>query len=271
MIEVDSNYISFEPMKSKEEGELIRVYQCIIDRLAQRGIKPKRQILDNEAPKRYLQTIKRNGIEWELVPPHNHRRNLGEKAIQIGKSHIISNLVGCDPSFPIREWHRLLPQMEITVNTLQPANATPTVSAHMYVKGIHSYNKEPLAPLGCSSQCYVRPDERTSFEPNSLDTWCIVTSTNHYRCHNAFIKNTKLVRKTDMIIFHHKYITQPMVSSADVIVHAAAKITEALKDNAPTNLTTCSIKDLERLANTFHQISMQTSETQIASPRVQNT
>ena len=61
-----------------------------------------------------------------------------------------------------------------------------------------------------------------------------------------------------------------MVSSADAIVHAAAKLTEARKDNAPTNLTTCSIEDLEKLANTFHQILMQISETQTASPRVQN-
>lgn len=116
-----------------------------------------------------------------------------EKAIQIGKAHIISNLVECDPSFPIRKWHRLLPQIEITVNMLQPANATPTVSAHTYVKGIHDYNKEPLASLGCAAQCYVGPDKRTLYGPYSLGTWYIGTSTNHYRCHNVFIKNTKAV------------------------------------------------------------------------------
>jgi hypothetical protein len=61
-----------------------------------------------------------------------------------------------------------------------------------------------------------------------------------------------------------------MVSSADVIVHAAAKLTEALKDNSPTSLTACSIEDVEKLAHKFHQIWMQISETQAATPRVQN-
>ena len=180
LIDVDSNYISFEPMKSKENGELIQGYQCIIDRLAQRGIKPRRQLLDNEAPKKYLNTIKNNGIEWELAPLHNHRQNLAEKAIQIGKAHIISNSVGCDPSFPLWEWHRLLPQMEMTVNMLCTANATPTISAHTYLNGLHDYNKEPLAPLGCVMQCNVVPDEQTSFGPQSLYVWYIITSTENY-------------------------------------------------------------------------------------------
>jgi len=50
LIDVDSNYISFEPMKWKEEGELIQVYKCIIDRLARRG-KGTREILAHNQKK----------------------------------------------------------------------------------------------------------------------------------------------------------------------------------------------------------------------------
>jgi hypothetical protein len=73
------------------------------------------------------------------------------------KGHIIANFLGCDESFPSREWHRLLPQVEMTLNMLRPANVRPTVSAHTYLYGLHDYNKMPLGPLGCKVQCFVDP------------------------------------------------------------------------------------------------------------------
>jgi hypothetical protein len=75
LVEIDSNFISMEPMKSRETSELIRAYNNIITRLKTKGIEPKKQMLDNEAPRAYLDTIEEQGLEWELVPPHNHRRN----------------------------------------------------------------------------------------------------------------------------------------------------------------------------------------------------
>jgi hypothetical protein len=109
-------------------------------------------MLDNEISKEYREAIEERGIAVELVPPDNHRRNLAERAIQTAKGHIIANIIGCDESFPIREWHRLLPQIELTLNMLRPANIRDTISAHSYVHGLHDYNREPLAPLGCKTQ-----------------------------------------------------------------------------------------------------------------------
>jgi hypothetical protein len=77
----------FEPMKSHEEGKMIQTYNAMIERLKSQDIKPVKQMLDNEAPQKYLKAIEDHGITWELVPPSNHRQNLAERAIQIGKSH----------------------------------------------------------------------------------------------------------------------------------------------------------------------------------------
>jgi hypothetical protein len=49
LIEINGNYISMEPMRSREAGEMVRVYNIIIQQLRRRGIESKRQILDNEA------------------------------------------------------------------------------------------------------------------------------------------------------------------------------------------------------------------------------
>ncbi len=171
LIEIDSNYIAMEPMKSRETAEMIRAYKAIMDNLKRNSITPKKQILDNEAPEEYKKTIEEYGLSWELVPPTNHRRLIAERAIQTAKGHVIANLLGCDDSFPAREWHRLLPQMEITLNMLRPANVRPSVSSYMYIYGNHDYNKTPLAPLGCKTQCFVGPDNRTSFGEHSIDSW----------------------------------------------------------------------------------------------------
>ena len=267
LIEVDGNYIMFEPMKSRDQDEMIRVYNIMLNRLKQNGIYPKHQLLDNEASAAYLEAIGKQGLTWELAPPSNHRRNLAERAIQTGKSHIISNLLGCDKSFPTREWHRLLRQMELTLNMLRPSNVAPKVSAYAYVYGVHDYNKMPLAPLGCAAQCFVSPEERTSFGAHSLDAWYIGTSEKHYRCYNVFIKDTRATRVTDTIMFKHKEITTPSVTHADAIVQAAKTLTDTLKGTIPTNLGETSLEELERLAALFNETAKTMSEIEATATR----
>lgn len=171
LVEVDGNYIANEAMKSRETSEIVRAYKAIIQKLKRRGITPKKQMLDNEAPEKYLQVIEEEGIEWELVPPNNHQRNVAERGIQTAKGHIIANMLGCDESFPMREWHRLLPQIELTLNMLRASNVRPNVSAHTDVYGVHDYNRMPLGPLGCATQCFVSPEERRRFGAHAVDSW----------------------------------------------------------------------------------------------------
>jgi hypothetical protein len=57
-------------------------------------------ILDNECSAEFKERIKSNNMQYQLVPPHDHRRNIAEKAIQVFKAHFISILCGADKSFP---------------------------------------------------------------------------------------------------------------------------------------------------------------------------
>ena len=86
-IHLDANYIFNEPMKNRTEGEMIKAYQIIINRIkaAELGLKTHR--LDNEASTAYKECIPNNGMIHELVPPDNHRSNLAERAIQTFKHH----------------------------------------------------------------------------------------------------------------------------------------------------------------------------------------
>ena len=96
LTEVDSDAILVEPMKNRTAGEMIRAYQVLIDRLNSAGIFPKLHILDNECSTELKTVIKNNKMTFQLVPLHDHRRNIAEKAIQTFKDHFISILCGAD-------------------------------------------------------------------------------------------------------------------------------------------------------------------------------
>ena len=115
----DSNGILQEPMKNRTSGKMIRAYQKLINRLKSAGITPKRHILDNECSVNFKQTIQDNNMTYQLIPPHDHRHNMAEKAIQTFKAHFISILCGADKDFPLHLWDRLLPQAEHTLNMLR--------------------------------------------------------------------------------------------------------------------------------------------------------
>ena len=48
LVELDSNAILVEGMKDRTSGEMIPVYQHLVDHLKTAGIQPKHHILDNE-------------------------------------------------------------------------------------------------------------------------------------------------------------------------------------------------------------------------------
>ena len=48
MVEINSNAILVEPMKSREDSEMKRAYEDLLLRLKRAGVQPKKHVLDNE-------------------------------------------------------------------------------------------------------------------------------------------------------------------------------------------------------------------------------
>ena len=238
LCEVDSNYIMVEPMMNRTAGEMVRVYQTLIDRLNSRGIYPKLQLLDNEISAEYENVITSNHITFQLVPPHNHRRNLAERAIQTFKAHFIAMLCGCDESFPIHLWCQLLPQVEMTLNMLRSSNTTPNVSSYAHLYGQHDYNAHPLTPIGVKVEMHVMPDVRKTYNPHSVSGYCIGTSLKHYRCYRIWVTDTRNVRVGNTVFFKHKYLTMPTITNADALLQAASDMSTALQGGVAQSLET---------------------------------
>ena len=230
MVEIDSNAILVEPMKSRKDEEMIRAYDALLARLRQAGSTPRKHVLDNEVSddmKQHIQVTCK--LVMELVPPGCHRRNAAEVAIRNFKTHFLSVLAGVAEDFPENLWDRLLPQAEITLNLLRQSNATPNVSAYAHLSGPFDYNKMPLAPMGCAAQIHEKSDKRGTWQYHSVDGWYLYTSPDHYRTHACHIKTTKKERLTDTVDFQHKRITNPTITHADKIMHAIQQVIREIK------------------------------------------
>jgi hypothetical protein len=69
------NCIKFVPMKSRSASEWVKAYGSIHQELTVKGFKPKLQTLDNEASTALKNFFTAQSINYQLVPPHCHRRN----------------------------------------------------------------------------------------------------------------------------------------------------------------------------------------------------
>ena len=183
---MDSSHISMEPMKNHPLSEMIKTYQALINRLKRTGFQPKHHVLDDKASTELKQTIKDNGMTYQLVPPDDHRRNINERSIQTAKSHVISSvLCGVDPNFPMHLWDLLIPQMEIKLNLLRQSRTIPTISAGVHLHSPHDYNAYPLAPLCCAVEYHVKTLTRASWGTHALSGYYVGVSLEHYRCHKV--------------------------------------------------------------------------------------
>jgi len=134
LVEIDSNVIIVEPMKSRKDAEMIWAYDVLVQQLQTANIHPRKHVLDNEISENMKQHIKEKyKFKMEMVPPGCHQCNVAKVAIRNFKAHFLSVLAGTADSFSLHLWDRLLPQTEITLNLLRQSNATPTVSAYAHL------------------------------------------------------------------------------------------------------------------------------------------
>ena len=230
LYETVSNSILVEALRNRTSGEMVAAYQKLINRLKEAGIEPKMHILDNEISTEFKKAIKLNKMTYQLVPPHDHRRNVAEKAIQIFKDHFVSVLCGTDIKFPMRLWCELLPQVEDQINLLRKSRVDPTKSAFEILrKEKHDFNANPFAPLGSAVEMHVMPSKRRTFEEHTKSGFYIGNSRDHYRCHKIWIIDTKQVRVGQTVFFKHKYLTQPIITPTDAILRATQDLCDVLK------------------------------------------
>ena len=220
----DSNAILQEPLKNRTASELSRAWTKIHQRLSVGGSTPQLYILDNEFSTELKTTMEKLDVEFQLVPPHIHRRNAAEHAIQSFKHHFLAILATCDPRFPISEWDRLLDQAETTLNLLRNSRINPKLSSFAYLFGNFDFNATPIAPPGTKIQVQIKSGVRGSWSFHSEDGWYVGRSPHHYRCVTCYIPSTHRERIADTVTFFPTVIPFPKVKLDDFLRQATSDI-----------------------------------------------
>ena len=174
-------------------------------RLTRHGHVVKLFIMDNECSADLKRAILKVNNDFQLVPPHQHRRNAAEKAIRTAKNHLLAGLATCDPDFPIAEWDRILPQSEITLNHLRNSRINPKLSSWAYLNGVFDFNKTPMAPPGAKIVMHSKPDQRSSWAYHGLEGYYVGPAQNHYRCLTCYLPLTRSEVPSDTVKFIRRY------------------------------------------------------------------
>ncbi len=232
-VHLDANYIFAKHMKNRTEGEMIRVYQKILNMMKAAGIGLKKQVLDNKCLAAIKAPIKENSMDHKLIPPGQHRHNQADRAIQTFKAHFISILAGIDDEFPLSLWCHLLKPTELTLNLLCQSRVAPKILAFAHVHGTHNYMQKPFAPIGCAVQTHVKLDNRLAWDTRSEPGFNLGTSMEYHQCFRVYVMRTRATRISGTVVFKHQYTTSPTISPESHVVAAAQQLVTALKGNIP--------------------------------------
>lgn len=267
MYDYDSNAILAEPIKNRTAGEIVRACTTLHDLLTQRGLQPKLHVMDNEASQSLQQAINSRDINFQLAPPHIHRRNAAERAIRTFKNHFIAGLASTPTGFPMHLWCRLLPRAILTLNLLRQSRINPHLSAEAQLNGQFDFLKTPLAPPGTKCQVHQKPGQRRTWAAHSIKGWYVGPSMHHYRCYRVYILSTNAERIADTIEFIHDKLPIPKTSSLDQARQAARDLVDILQHPQPNspflNFGQEQYNALQQLADMF-KVSIEPDNTPTA-------
>ena len=225
----DANAILVEPIKNRNAQTLVQAWNKLNNRFRQAGVTPTTYIMDNEASRELKQAISLEKISYQLVPPHNHRANAAERAIQTFKAHYKTGLALLHPDFPLREWDRLTVQAELTLNLLRSARINPRLSAWAYLFGQYDYQRTPIAPPGTKVIAHLKTSQRGSWSPNGEPAWTVGPALEHYRCLTCYFPQTRAERHVDTVKFFPHTVPIPKMQLEDFLRQTATDIVHLLK------------------------------------------
>ena len=138
--------------------------------------------MEDDCSSDFKEATKKYKIDFQLAPPHMHRKNVAEQEIQTRTNHFIYGFSTTDPDSPISEWDQILSQCMITLNLLRNYRVKPALSEYAYLFGPYEFNKSPMDPLGTCVIVHDKPVNCTSWVHHGTRGWYIGTSIDQYIC-----------------------------------------------------------------------------------------
>jgi hypothetical protein len=231
----DTNSIHAVAIPNRKAASIRNAWEQTHQMLVHQGHPPHLHILDNECSQDLKDAFAKHNIQFQRVPPKEHRVNAAERAIRTFKNHFVSVLCTVDSKFPLTEWDRLLPQTTLTLNLLRSSRIHPSLSAHASLFGQFDFNRTPLAPMGTQIVAHTSADTRTPFGAHGKVGWYIGPSLEHYRCWKCYFTDTLHERDVLKVDFFPEKIAFPTFSRDDYLKQTAEDMLHLLQgdDSSP--------------------------------------
>ena len=187
----DTNSIHTVAIPNRLAGTIRDAWEATHKMLIHQGHPPELHVLDNECSDDLKKAFSKYKVQFQRVPPKEHRVNAAERAIRTFKNHLIANLCTIDSHFPLTDWDRLLPQTTLTLNLLRSSRIHPSLSAHASLFGQFDFNRTPCP---CWYQnCRTRQCRITYLFRRTRSY--VGPSPQHYRCsHRAVLARYTFLR-----------------------------------------------------------------------------
>ena len=265
----DSNCILGHAVKDRKAHTLTAAWRVLHATFAKAGVAPKTYVMDNEISAELLAALQEEITDYQLVPPHTHRRNLAERAIQTYKNHFKAGLASVDPNFPLSQWDNLIEQANITLNLLRSSRVNPKLSAYSYIFGEFNFAATPLAPPGTKIVSHKKPNDRGTWELNGEVGWYVGPSMHHYRCVKCYFPRTRATRDCDTVTFFPTTIPFPQIKLDDYLRQAATDIITILTQ--PPSTTTPSLQAGDPVRNALLTLATQLKRIEPMPPVIADT
>ena len=257
LADTDCDFIHGVPITSRKTSELVRAFEEAYTVLTTCGFEPVLNRTDNETSGILTDAIVSQGLQYELVPPGNHRNNPAERGIQTFKSHFISILNGVDPNYPADAWDHLIPQTNMTLNMLRKCGVNQNHSAYSYIHGPFNFDAHPLAPLGCRAIVHQRATgrggKRGGWDNRGKIGYYVGPEMKSYRVWKFYMPGTNSIQRTDTAQFFPQ-IEMPTVSIAGQIEASLDTIKNALTDPSPAYTNIGDMHERNRLDAVVKQL-----------------
>ena len=256
----DANAIIAIPIKNRTSHTITEAWTTLHKKFSKAGVAPNNYVMDNEASAELKLAMEDNNTTYQLVPPHDHRNNLAERAIQTFKHHFKAGLASTDPNFPLSEWDRLLEQANITLNLLRSSRVNPKLSAYTYLFGEFNFNATPLPPPGTKVIAHTNASNRKTWDLNGQTGWYTGPALEHYRLVTIYFPKTRAIKHCKTVTFLPHAIPFPAINNTDFLKQAATDIITILLQ--PENTTTPSLQAGDPVRNALQILATQLNRIQ---------
>jgi hypothetical protein len=154
------------------------------------------------------------------------------------KDHFLAILAGVNSTFPLYLWDLPLPQAKLTLNLLRQAMLN------------FDFNKTPLGPVGCRVLIHAKPATRQSWDFRTKPGFYIGPALDSYRCFKLVKTDTKSQVISDTVKFCHSYLSVPVPSAEDKIIHGLQVVADAIQ-GAPPPTSVSQLKAITLLQEIF--------------------